>query len=892
MIVGNHIGRLRELSNAIDSFLPALKFALVVEIVVAVIATVGIGTLIDKPVLVVAAVQAHVADRPVLGQSLAPTNHVTAGVHPVQSTSDWTRVRTNVRVGQTTTLEVEREGEHLQPILKFTRRPPQDWATPVGQTTLIILLSQFLYLGVAFFMAFSRPADLVACIGALLLACGSATLILPDGLDAIWRQLPNVIQLLLWVAISITSFGLGFLFTFFALFPRSSFRSPILWALAWMPLLALGPFELRYVFLAIYRPDNPVRAPNWVIKAPAICWATYLPVSFVLFILKYFRLPDPNERRRVRVFIAGLVLVISVPLPILVCNAVGTGTTPFCHFFLSQPIIVVGAALTLVFPLSFAYAILRHRIFDIRVIVRQSLQYAAARNLLLWAAPFSVLVFLCDLFVHRNEPLRKIVADRAWIYVCVVVIALWFHSRRGQWLHALDRRFFREQYKAHEILRATLQCVRTADSLQDIAPDVVTHIEAALHPLACAILSRGTSEGSYESIAVSPTSACAMDLPGRSQLSEIVKVLSRPIEVGIDRNSWVAAQLSPAEMQLIRDRNLDLLVPVAGRRHDVGALIALAKKRSEEPYTLEDKQLLEGIATALALLPSELQASKKESTACMECPLCGRCYDPSLATCVGDESVLVKSSVPRYLQDRLRMDRRIGSGGMGRVYEATDTQLHRRVAIKVISECLRSQKHATERFLREAHALASFQHPNVVTLFDAGVTSDGCAFLVMELLVGGTLRQELNSKGRLQVAEATGVLREVCAAIGAAHRRSIIHRDLKPENIFLARNESVRIIKVLDFGLAKLVTGSSESTVSTSLITEPGKIVGTPLYMAPELLTGKPAEKQSDLWSLAVITYEILTGHHPFIDLSAAGGEQMHESSSRLRIGCQRPPIR
>ena len=81
-------------------------------------------------------------------------------------------------------------------------------------------------------------------------------------------------------------------------------------------------------------------------------------------------------------------------------------------------------------------------------------------------------------------------------------------------------------------------------------------------------------------------------------------------------------------MQLIRDRNLDLLVPVAGRRHDVGALIALAKKRSEEPYTLEDKQLLEGIATALALLPSELQASKKESTACMECPLCGRCYTP------------------------------------------------------------------------------------------------------------------------------------------------------------------------------------------------------------------------------------------------------------------------
>jgi len=368
-----------------------------------------------------------------------------------------------------------------------------------------------------------------------------------------------------------------------------------------------------------------------------------------------------------------------------------------------------------------------------------------------------------------------------------------------------------------------------------------------------------------------------MDLPGRSQLSEIVKIMSRPIEVGADRNNWVTEQLSPTDVQLLRERNLDLLVPVAGRTRGVDALIALGRKRSEEPYTSEDKQLLEGIATALALLPSESQAIENEGASFMECPVCGGCYDPGAATCPGDRVVLVTSPLPRYFQNRLRIDRRIGRGGMGLVYEATDTHLHRRVAIKVMSEHWLNQEHATERFLREAEALASFQHPNVVTLLDAGVTSYGRAFLVMELLAGGTLRQELNSKGRLRLADATSILGDVCAAIGAAHRRSIIHRDLKPENIFLATNEGVRMIKVLDFGLAKLLTGSSESTVSTSAITAPGRIVGTPLYMAPELLTGKRAQKQSDLWSLAVIAYEVLTGHHPFVERSGVAGGPMHQ---------------
>jgi hypothetical protein len=167
-----------------------------------------------------------------------------------------------------------------------------------------------------------------------------------------------------------------------------------------------------------------------------------------------------------------------------------------------------------------------------------------------------------------------------------------------------------------------------------------------------------------------------------------------------------------------------------------------------------------------------------------ECPTCGNCYDSGTGSCHVDSSTLVSVNAPRLLADRYRLERRLGRGGMGTVYVALDTSLDRRVAAKLVREDLVGLPGAAERFQREARAAASFSHPNVVTVHDFGVTG-GHAFLVMELLDGRTLRDTLRIEERIDCQRALAILRDVTAAVEAAHRRQLVHRDLKPENICL-----------------------------------------------------------------------------------------------------------
>lgn len=215
--------------------------------------------------------------------------------------------------------------------------------------------------------------------------------------------------------------------------------------------------------------------------------------------------------------------------------------------------------------------------------------------------------------------------------------------------------------------------------------------------------------------------------------------------------------------------------------------------------------------------------------------------------------------LPRLLAGRYRLERRQGRGGMGTVYEATDTALERRVAVKVIRDDLVDSREAAERFRREARAAAAFTHPNVVTVHDFGLAQGIHAFLVMELLEGTTLREQLRQEGRLDAPRTLEILRGVCAAVDVAHRKKLIHCDLKPENIFLAQGETGEITKVLDFGIAKFLPGGTQTTGDAA-----APLIGTVWYMAPEHLRGEPANTAWDLWGLTVITYEMLTGAYPF----------------------------
>jgi tRNA A-37 threonylcarbamoyl transferase component Bud32 len=211
------------------------------------------------------------------------------------------------------------------------------------------------------------------------------------------------------------------------------------------------------------------------------------------------------------------------------------------------------------------------------------------------------------------------------------------------------------------------------------------------------------------------------------------------------------------------------------------------------------------------------------------------------------------------LQDTYVLDRIIGEGGMGRVYESHHKRMQgKRYAIKVLRSEMAGSPEVRKRFQREADAAASIHHPNVVTVNDFGYAPDGRPFLVCEYLEGVGLSQYIKQRQRLSVDEAVHIGRKVCQGLAAAHERGVIHRDLKPENVHLVGSPERPEVKVLDFGLSRFMEGTG------SHVTRTGIVMGTPAYMAPEQARGERADSRVDIYGVGAILYSALTGHAPF----------------------------
>jgi len=211
-----------------------------------------------------------------------------------------------------------------------------------------------------------------------------------------------------------------------------------------------------------------------------------------------------------------------------------------------------------------------------------------------------------------------------------------------------------------------------------------------------------------------------------------------------------------------------------------------------------------------------------------------------------------------------RVQSAIGAGGMGEIYRARDTRLKRDVAIKILPENMTQDAFAIERFMREAHAASALNHPNILTIFDIG-EHDNIHFIATEFVEGQTLRQKMEISS-LNLAETLDIAVQVASALIAAHDAGIVHRDIKPENIML-RNDGYA--KVLDFGIAKLTEREpleldAEAITLVQSMTSPGTILGTAFYMSPEQARGLTVDARSDIFSLGVVIYEVITGHLPF----------------------------
>ncbi|MBI4853979.1 MAG: protein kinase [Acidobacteria bacterium] len=250
----------------------------------------------------------------------------------------------------------------------------------------------------------------------------------------------------------------------------------------------------------------------------------------------------------------------------------------------------------------------------------------------------------------------------------------------------------------------------------------------------------------------------------------------------------------------------------------------------------------------------------------MQCPKCKKAFPPEKSFCPYDGSALINASqvdfVSFQIDNKYQIDEKIGEGTTGTIYKATHLQLQAPVAIKLMRKDLVNNPTAVERFRREAYAAMKIRHPNAIAVTDFGITSDDLVYVVMEFLVGISLSERLKEKPRLSILEANNVIQQICAVLNVAHKRGIVHRDLKPDNIFLHKEDGQEIVKVVDFGIAKLI--QVLDGINASDITGMGSVIGTPHYISPEQCTARAVDPRSDIYSVGIILYRILTGMLPF----------------------------
>ncbi|HXT16973.1 MAG TPA: serine/threonine-protein kinase [Gemmatimonadaceae bacterium] len=290
------------------------------------------------------------------------------------------------------------------------------------------------------------------------------------------------------------------------------------------------------------------------------------------------------------------------------------------------------------------------------------------------------------------------------------------------------------------------------------------------------------------------------------------------------------------------------------------------------------------------------------------CPTCGTIYPADARFCTRDGTRLLASATPgapvatatdtprstsalqrgegsapavthaslagKTLQGRYLVERKIGEGGMSFVYLATDVSTRERYAIKVLSAALSQDANAMARLRREASLGMRLAHPNVCHIIRLGETEDGLVYVVMPFVDGEILADRTNRLGQISLADAVPLVRDMAIGLNVAHELKIVHRDLKPENIMVCRREGRDIAVVMDFGLAKERKAGAE----LQKLTATGIILGTPEFMSPEQLRGKPLDARTDIYSLALMTYEMLTSKLPF-----QGRTQQELMIARLR---------
>lgn len=641
-------------------------------------------------------------------------------------------------------------------------------------------------------------------------------------------------------------------------------------------LLALWSRALRLSFPAAAIPRLPVDLLYQVVGPLLVL------LSAAIYVVRYRRTADRNARRKLRLlFIALMPGLAAFLLYIGVQRANARPEWLQTGELLQWVGVAAGSAV-------FAYAIVRHRFFDIRILLRKSLQYALARGTLLVALALPAVALAVFLYRHRRETLTEILSGQPAIDLAILLPLAVVLSSRRRLLDALDRRFFREQYDARRMLLRVVTLVREGTDALALANVAISEVEAALHPKSLSLWLPEGDDGPFGRRLGLGDPSAAPTLPRSAALLPLLASDDEPLDLEAHGGEALVRRLPEEERNWILANRAELLVPLTVERRLAGFLL-LSERKSEEPYGSEERELLRTVAAQLAL--SQDYARLKSSSPLLRtpvparlpteekgvriCPTCRRCYPPETVACPRDESPLAApEGVPILIEEKYELKRLLGRGGMGSVYLATQKRLARPVAVKILLAHLLHDRDIRARFEREARIVAQLRHPAIVTVYDFGVLASDNAYLVMEYLEGNTLRVVLRDEQRLSAGRTVSILLPIAEALDLAHAAGVIHRDLKPDNIMILPGGAAGQVpaKVLDFGVVRLESFTEEEATAVAP-TQVGTLLGTPAYMAPELFSRHPADARSDQYSLGIVAYEMLSGAPPFRvgrDLGAA----------------------
>lgn len=604
----------------------------------------------------------------------------------------------------------------------------------------------------------------------------------------------------------------------------------------------------------------------------------------------YRRVTQADQRNRIKLMIVGS-LAAFIPNILLYFTrflALAAGLDDTKARQTVTALNILGEISPLIVAAAWAYAILKHRALEVDVVLRRGLQYLLAKNVLgvILALPLLGLIF--SVGANPNRTLKELLFSQPANLLLIGLAALSLKFRR-QVRNWVDRRFFREAYDREQLLLNLSEKIKQFKALPEMSRFVGQQLVDALHPEQLYLYHRVSGKDelalSYFSGETSPEQEIPLSIG-------LLHALERQTgELGISLPQF--GEFPAREQHRLISLGVCLIVPLKSSEEKLLGLLMLGEKLSEEEYTAQDRGLLQAVARQMAVVTENLalkeqvhqelkikhqvlaHLSSDGINLIKECPNCGLCYDSPAVYCNDCGQALTLSlPIERTLDGKYRLEKLIGKGGMGAVYEATDLRLHRQVALKIITGELFGNREALGRFEREARLSARLNHPNIVALHDYGRAGAEGAYLVMEFLRGSSLRQVLNERGTLPPPLIADWFGQILEGVGAAHRAGIIHRDLKPENVFLVfQADQQAVIKLLDFGIAKL---RQLDNAESLLLTSPGMIMGTPNYLAPELLAGGAARERGDIFALGVMLVEMLTGRRPF------QGRNFHELAQAI----------